>query len=133
MTMDTAMTYEYLIRRAFNCKQDSAIGADNGLYYSFEYKHELYEKNLYAETLGEIKKLNQRSAYEAGLETGRLVAHINNAIDHVKRTFGNQLSEEQMAVLSTCGVELLFPSKEIIKGVIDKAYQILTDLGLQVG
>lgn len=131
--MDTAMTYEYLIRRAFNCKQDSAIGADNGLYYSYEYKYGLYEKNLYSEILGEIKKLSQRSAYEAGFETGKIVTHINNAIDHVKRNFRNQLTEDQMTVLSACGFELLFPSKENIKNVIDKVYEIFTDLNLQVG
>ncbi|KAB1061466.1 hypothetical protein [Salibacter halophilus] len=130
-----AMEYEYLIRKAFNCGRFGAPGANADIYRRYERNKGLYESETDAVKNNKPRKWNQPIedlAYEAGRKEGEVVAHINNALDHVEKHYQDELTSEQEKELSDCKSELLEPSKEKIDKVIDRVHEVFSEAGLQM-
>jgi hypothetical protein len=133
--MRDAMGYEYLIRKAFGCGRHGVAGADADTFRRYERVQALYEENLDAIKNNKPRTRNQsieELANEAGVETGRVVAYINSALDHVKKHHYEQLTDEQYNELENCGVILLTPTKKNIEDVLEKTHTVFSDLGLQM-
>lgn len=133
--MRTAKGYEYLITKAFGCKRYDVAGADSGIFKEYQNKQILYEVNLLAIKNGKAISGNstiEDLAYQAGVETGKVVAHITNAISYLKKKHKKSLSSHQCQQLDNFQITLLTPTHKSIGEVMEKLHYFFSETNLKM-
>ena len=128
-----ALNYEYLIRRVYHCGRYGVDGADADIYRGLGRVYGMYtaslnelENNLPRTWNQDINDL----AFNYGVSAGEVAQYIKNSIRKVILTFGNDLTQAQIDEFNECISDLDVPKMDIINDVIDRAEQIMADLGI---
>lgn len=124
-----ALSYEMVIRRAYQCGRYGSTGANADIYRAFEMAYREFDDKVNGRFVNSTETL-QQLAYKAGHEAGRVAAFIDDAIDKALNTFGSKMSDEQKTVLTDVKVTLFYPDKTKIESAVDRVSQVFSDIGL---
>lgn len=129
--MVDAMTYEYLIRRAYQCGRYGVSGADADIYRAYERKEIIYRKDKEAIENG-TPRIRTGSiddlAHEAGIASGEIATHLESAIEKVLKDYDNQFNQNQKDILQDCIDKLLSPTKDNIEDAIQRATDVMVEM-----
>lgn len=131
-----AMSYEFLIRRAYKCGRFGVKGANADIFRTLE-----TDSYRYNTALKEIKENLPRSwgenlddlAFKYKINSRKVAYHIIDAIKKVQGDLSSSLTEEETEELENCINELHDPTIEKIDQVIQKAEKIMISHGLFPG
>jgi hypothetical protein len=124
-----ALSYEYLLRRAHKCGRNGVAGANADVYRHFEKAHAEYK-----EVKSGKPKFTNKSLEEAFgdymLCCGEVSAYIITAIDKVRKDCKDLLNKKQDSELEQVEILLIKPDIEKIEKSIEKAQEIMMEIGL---
>jgi len=127
------MSYEILIRKAFNCGRDYSNGADADIYRKYERNERLYT------TEKALKDAKKPRAWNASLEdleydtTSSQAAVIGNSRKAILKVMNNQgINHQQKNDLEEClnGLDEHRLPKTKLDEIIKKAVDVMTEMGL---
>ena len=117
-----ALSYEYLIRRAFRCGRFGVAGANADEYRRLERKNIQLKENK--------GKVNVEDIFEFGFECGQISAYIKSAIDKFVKDFGEELNSKEKLKLDEINVSLIHGKLPEIQKAIKDAEKIMIDHNL---
>lgn len=123
------MSYEYLIRKAYNCGRGGASGnAEAGYYRDLEVAERAIEIQNSMLSLNELK-------YEFRVAASRVSNNIGTAIRYVINThYFTEQTEEYKEKLEKLKAEIsLCMDKKIIDKVIEETHDVFRKLDLKMG
>lgn len=107
-----ALSYEYLIRRVYQCERYGVAGANADEYRRLERTHNYLKDNKY--------KVKPEDIFKYGFECGQITAFIRGAIEKFRNDFSENLSnQEKMKIDEILGT--------LIDGKLDAIEKSITD------
>lgn len=119
-----ALSYEMLIRRAFQCGRYGVKGADADIYRRLERAEILYRTEKENKEKGLPKQWNETIedlAFKYGQKCNEVCNYIGIAINKVLKDYSTKLSDVQKRKLESYAVELSGADLKKIESIIDKS------------
>lgn len=121
-----AMSYEVLMRKAYNCGRNFSKGADADIYRRLERAVIYKESGRYNKTITDLEN-DYIKAFE------EVAYNIEKAINRILFNRSLSLSKEQRTELNECKISLDTRAMELMIKVIEKVNKIMKDIELPMG
>ncbi|KMQ70152.1 hypothetical protein [Chryseobacterium koreense] len=118
-----ALSYEYLIRRVYQCGRYGVAGANADEYRRLERTHNYLKNNK--------SKVKSEDIFKYGFECGQITAYIRGAIEKFRNDFFQNLSNEEKIKIDEILVTLIDGKLDVIQKSITDAEKIMLDHNLK--
>lgn len=133
VTRDNSISYEYLLRRAYQCGRYGASGADADVYRAFLRKAEIYFNDKCAIDSLTPRRWNiteEELFADYMVAAGQISSYIRMAIKHAKRMYEDQITASQFEQLEVIEISLRHPDLDILNSSITNLNVIFEEIGL---
>lgn len=119
-----ALSYEYLIRRVYQCGRHGVAGANADAYRRLERAHNYLKDNK--------SKVKSEDIFKYGFECGQITAFIRSAVEKFRSDFSENLSTKEKLKIDEILVSLIDGKLEVIQKSISDAEKIMIDHNLKL-